>query len=555
MNELCKMKWLWLFLMHFAALLLVSSQTEAQCISVFPYQQDFEVDNGLWISGGLNSDWAWGTPSKPVINAAASGQKCWITGGLTTSFYNGGQKSWIESPCFDFTAIASPYISFSIFWDTEKTYDGGNFQYSIDGGITWLNLGSASSAGDCLNANWFNDGSVNNLSGLAFPAQGWSGNTQSTSGSCRGGGGQGTWVIASQCATQLSNAPAVKFRFTFGSGTTCNNYDGIAIDNFIVSDAPNAISDFTFSCSGNNSVQVDAILDACPTTFTWDFGDSTSLNNTATGASASHQYQDGGVYTITLSAAKVCNRLSVVQKEVEFTRFDLVVNPVSCKDGNDGLAEVTNITGLNPKIEWNNNPTLLNSTLSNLSVGAFSVEVSSLNACALSKNFDVGYGPDAFPIVDLGPDQRLCPGQFISLDAGQFSTYLWNTGAVTSILSVTSIGVYNVLIYNDLNCQAADTISILEGCGDQIWLPTSFTPNSDGLNDIYLAYGIAVENFKMQVFNRWGQVVFTSNSIYDGWDGKFDGSFSSIGVYTSKVEATLYDGTVLTLRSRFFLSR
>ena len=106
-----------------------------------------------------------------------------------------------------------------------------------------------------------------------------------------------------------------------------------------------------------------------------------------------------------------------------------------------------------------------------------------------------------------------------------------------------------------MNCQAADTISILEGCGDQIWLPTSFTPNSDGLNDIYLAYGIAVENFKMQVFNRWGQVVFTSNSIYDGWDGKFDGSFSSIGVYTSKVEATLYDGTVLTLRSRFFLSR
>jgi gliding motility-associated-like protein len=75
------------------------------------------------------------------------------------------------------------------------------------------------------------------------------------------------------------------------------------------------------------------------------------------------------------------------------------------------------------------------------------------------------------------------------------------------------------------------------------------------LNDFYLAYGVAVENFKMQVFNRWGQVVFSSNSIYDGWDGKFNGSISSIGVYSSKVEATLYDGSVLTLKSIFFLSR
>jgi gliding motility-associated-like protein len=555
MNELCAMKWLRLLLMHFAALLLVFSQADAQCISVFPYQQDFELDNGAWLSGGVNSDWTWGSPTKPLINAAASGQKCWIIGGLTNSFYSGGQKSWIESPCFDFSSLSAPYISFSIFWDTEKTFDGGNFQYSVDGGLNWINLGSASANGDCLNANWFNDGAVNNLSGLAFPAQGWSGNTQSTSGSCRGGGGQGAWVTASQCASQLSNASSVKFRFTFGSGTTCNNYDGIAIDNFIVSEAPYAISDFTFSCKGNNSVQVDALLDACSTAFTWDFGDPTSINNTATGASATHQYQDGGTYTITLSAAKGCNRLSVVQKEVEFTKFDLLINPVTCKDGNDGFAELNNITGLSPTIEWNNNPLLLNTSLPNLVVGTYSVEVASLDACPLAKNFDVGYGPNAFPVVDLGPDQRLCPGQSITLDAGQFSSYLWNTGEVTNMLSVNSVGDYNVLVYNDLNCKAYDTIAVLEGCGDNIWLPTSFTPNSDGLNDFYLAYGVAVENFKMQVFNRWGQVVFTSNSIYDGWDGIYNGSFSSIGVYTSKIEATLYDGTVLTLRSRFLLSR
>ncbi|MEN9332734.1 MAG: hypothetical protein RLZZ94_1824, partial [Bacteroidota bacterium] len=101
------------------------SDSFGQCITTFPYNQDFENSDGGWTVGGTNSDWAWGAPVKSTINAASSGAKCWISGNLSGSSYNGGEKSYVESPCFDFTSMANPIIKFSIFWDTERQYDGG----------------------------------------------------------------------------------------------------------------------------------------------------------------------------------------------------------------------------------------------------------------------------------------------------------------------------------------------------------------------------------------------------------------------------------------------
>ena len=90
------------FLTLFLSLSLVAD-VSAQCIivdSVTPYFQDFEASDGNWSDGGLSSDWAWGHPNKNIITGAANGQNCWITGGLTGSAYNAGQRSYLISPCF-----------------------------------------------------------------------------------------------------------------------------------------------------------------------------------------------------------------------------------------------------------------------------------------------------------------------------------------------------------------------------------------------------------------------------------------------------------------------
>ena len=98
------------------------SVLRGQCITTYPFVEDFESGTGNWVPGGANGDWAHGSPNKPRITAAGSGSKCWITGGLSNANYNGGQKSWLESPCFDFSALSRPYLSFLIYFNLIPDY-------------------------------------------------------------------------------------------------------------------------------------------------------------------------------------------------------------------------------------------------------------------------------------------------------------------------------------------------------------------------------------------------------------------------------------------------
>ena len=126
------------FFTLFLSLFLVAD-VPAQCIhvdSVTPYIQDFEASNGNWAIGGSSSDWVWGHPNKTIITGAANGQNCWITGGLTGSAYNAGQRSYLISPCFDFSTLSYPYIEFKTFWETENKYGWKTFipkfEYTTD---------------------------------------------------------------------------------------------------------------------------------------------------------------------------------------------------------------------------------------------------------------------------------------------------------------------------------------------------------------------------------------------------------------------------------------
>ena len=131
----------------------------SQClptINSFPYNEGFENSDGGWVTGGTLSDWAWGTPHKSRIISAGNRSKCWITGGLTNSFYNYGEASYLQSPVFDISSLQNPFISFKVMWETEQKYDGASLQYSTDCGNTWNTLGNVNDVVNCPNSNWFN---------------------------------------------------------------------------------------------------------------------------------------------------------------------------------------------------------------------------------------------------------------------------------------------------------------------------------------------------------------------------------------------------------------
>jgi gliding motility-associated-like protein len=373
---------IFLFLFAFC----ISQRSIAQCgipISIFPYNEGFEATNGSWTTGGNLSDWAWGTPVKPVINGAASGTKCWIVGGLTGSSYNDAEASWLQSPCFDFTSLQYPYISFNVFWETEQRFDGGGFQYSTNNGATWTNVGAVSEPANCLNSNWFNFSPITYLNGLATVRDGWSGNIQSTGGSCLGGGGSGGWKNAKHVMPGLAGVSGVIFRFIFGAGTQCNAYDGFAVDDIMIGEAPPNNASFTFSCTNSTTINFTNTSTLCPAT-TWDFGDPASPNNTSTLANPTHVFSGPGQYTITLTANGPANASSTTNQTINILGLTTsVVSGNNCFGDNNGSASVSVIpvTAAPFFYSWNTIPAQNTATATGLSGGSYTVTVSALNSC------------------------------------------------------------------------------------------------------------------------------------------------------------------------------
>lgn len=356
----------------------------AQCgtvFSSFPYSEGFE--NGpAWASGGAGNDWAWGTPAHIVINGPGGGTKSWCVGGLTGAFYNNNERSWLESPCFDFTALARPRISFKIFWEVERQFDGMVFQYSTDGGATYHNVGTSTDVADCHTAHWFNSSNITNLPVTISPKHGWSGRIGPTQGSCQGGGGSAGWVTAKHCLAWLAHAPNVRFRFFFGAGSACNNYDGIAIDDILIDEAPQAVAAFSADCDGT-TVDFQQASTPCPHQFAWNFGDPASPNNTSTQENPSHTYANPGTYTVSLAITDACGGTSTTTRQVSVLGVTITAVQPTCGQQNGTLEAV--VTGASAPVDFHWSPGgATTPTLHALGPGTYTVSVSSPNSCGSS---------------------------------------------------------------------------------------------------------------------------------------------------------------------------
>lgn len=89
----------------------------------------------------------------------------------------------------------------------------------------------------------------------------------------------------------------------------------------------------------------------------------------------------------------------------------------------------------------------------------------------------------------------------------------------------------------------------------EIFVPNVFTPNGDGKNDILYVYGNYISTIQFMVFNQWGQLLFRSENIAVGWDGRFKGQLQPVGVYAYTLRVVLRDGTVRTKKGSVNLIR
>ncbi|MFZ4411625.1 MAG: gliding motility-associated C-terminal domain-containing protein [Bacteroidales bacterium] len=92
-----------------------------------------------------------------------------------------------------------------------------------------------------------------------------------------------------------------------------------------------------------------------------------------------------------------------------------------------------------------------------------------------------------------------------------------------------------IILYVTSPFGCTDSISkvIIFGGSTDIWVPNSFTPNRDGLNDVFKGESATeVKDFNLYIYNRWGQLIYESRNINIGWDGMYQGNEAAQGVYT-----------------------
>lgn len=179
--------------------------------------------------------------------------------------------------------------------------------------------------------------------------------------------------------------------------------------------------------------------------------------------------------------------------------------------------------------------------------GSYSVTlvVTFSNGCtsnaALSTLVNISGSPVAsFSYAELGGGQY----QFTDLSTGA-SNWMWSFGDGNTATQQNPLHTYDLAINSgDLDVELIVTNSF--GCADTttlrievrdfiIYIPNTFTPNGDGKNDGFTAYGIGIEKFEMYVFDRWGMLLYTSNNINQPWDGTYKGNQVQIDTYVYKI--------------------
>jgi hypothetical protein len=223
--------------------------------NAFPYYEDFEGGTGGWVSSAdltkanIDTSWVWGTPTGSIINSASSGTKAWWTGRNNGSYFD-NETSWIDGPCFDFSQLERPMISFDMWTATDDGLDGAVLQYSTDGGFTWIVVGNLNSQGGF---NWYNAGSISSKPGNQQFGLGWT-------------GVETGWTRVSHDLDVLKGVANVRFRIAFGSNADNapnQDFDGFAFDNVWIGDrARNVLVEhFTNINDGFHVATVDKVRD------------------------------------------------------------------------------------------------------------------------------------------------------------------------------------------------------------------------------------------------------------------------------------------------------
>ena len=356
-----------------------------------------------------------------------------------------------------------------------------------------------------------------------------------------------SWSPSGGNAATASNLAVGSYAVTVTDGNGCSK---VANVNVVSANPPViTVTNVTnISCFGlaNGSATISVNGGSPGYTYNW-------LPTGGNGPSATNLV--AGQYTVTVTDNIGCTSTEIINIT---TPAELVVTTTGAGancGSQDGTA-TANVTGGSGTYTYLWTPgNFTTQSISNLATGTYDVVVTDGNGCTAANFYAVvqigGLNIQVNPVT-----ATIFEGESINLNATLTPyvpglIYTWTpangltcTDCPNPTATPDTTTIYTITITTPDGCSGSVTSTIITkvNCGEH-FIPTVFSPNGDGKNDVFKIYGKCIVAVDLKIFNRWGEKVFESFDMEYGWDGTYKGEFITPDSYYYSAKISFQDGT------------
>jgi len=336
-----------------------------------------------------------------------------------------------------------------------------------------------------------------------------------------------------------SGLTAGNFTVTVTDANNCATMSTVAINSTTGPTATLSAAS-AISCNGQSgNITASATSGTAPYTYSWSAGVSGSGSQVSALA---------GTYTVTVADANGCTSSSTLTlTEPQALSITPAITDATCGKSDGIISAVVNGGTTNYTYSWSASGGSTKSAITNVKPGTYTLTVTDANGCVQTVSATVlpGTGPTAG--VTASP-ATITEGNTTVLIGSGGSTYLWTPASSLScsdcVNPVASPGVtttYTLYVKDNSNCiDSADiTITVRKACQDDkdIFIANIFSPNGDGKNDVLNIESSGLSNIYWAIYDRWGNLLFDTEDVNQGWDGTKKGSPMETGTYVYYLKA------------------
>lgn len=324
----------------------------------------------------------------------------------------------------------------------------------------------------------------------------------------------------------------------------CSAVDSVFIDKFNISSSITSTQPLCHDdCNG--SITVVPLNGNAPYQYLWSTGQN---SQTIDGLCA-------GQYQVTITDADSCQTVVIYDLgQPDPLSLNFAVNHIPCEDACIGRILVA-VSGGTPSYQfsWSNGQT--QGMITNLCSGEYSLTVTDHNNCVISDTVQINVNYIYQNVQVTSSHDTIWEGQTAQFTATYIPgvQYTWNpsqwlsnpNGHNTYVSPPPGTYWYYVTLNDGNGCIYTDSVKItvidVYCYPPYLFIPTGFTPDGDGVNDVFYVRGIYIDQMEMRIFDRWGNLIFESYRQEDGWDGTYKGKPCPPDVYAVYVKILCFN--------------